>query len=401
MAKFENELDIAVAQQSIAKQKINILQAFVDNPDLAKISKQLSDNTNVTCYIFSKSVAFRIGKSSVKSISGYSGGFKTSFGTNKDSKTVFGHYSVPSILTKENKVTLVAAYWLLMHPERVKSESDKTEAVETEQVVQTQTALKKIIKEYGQVKLKVGDAMFDVDDFAQVTGRPKADMVFKYRGNSVIFVSHKKGSKAGDFQQYGGLASDLGIRTRSDTSRFQKIESFLSKLDEVLNAVGVSKDSQKRYDFNKLKKGSNFAQLIDDENIAYTVMFGKDYHTKKMGLNNCSILIDGDIMFTPVKDMGLNVFELTGSYHHMPNPELMTTKPRFSLDNLGIYAPAVFIMKSEQQGLSQAGYANARAVIWPNNKVIESYRTKFDDAYTIIKSKDKNKIEALKKEMLK
>jgi hypothetical protein len=81
MAKFENELDIMAAQRAVTKVKTKLLEVFVANPDLAKLSNTLSDNSAVTCYIFSKSVAFRIGKSSVKSIPGFSTGFKTSFTT--------------------------------------------------------------------------------------------------------------------------------------------------------------------------------------------------------------------------------------------------------------------------------------------------------------------------------
>lgn len=400
MAKFENELDIMAAQRAVTKVKTKLLEVFVANPDLAKLSNTLSDNSAVTCYIFSKSVAFRIGKSSVKSIPGFSTGFKTSF-TKGSAKAVYDPFIIPMNISKENMVVLVSAHWLLKYPDRVKSESDKTEAVESEQVVQTKDALKKLIKEYGSVRLKVGDHVYEVDDFDQVSGRPKADMVFKYKKENVVFVSHKKGSKPGDFQQYGGFSSDLGIKDRKDAARYKAIEAFLKKVDEVMEGLGVKKDSQKRYDFNKLKKGSNFADLINDESVANTVMFGKDYKSGKVGLDNCSILIDGDIGFIPVKNKSLNVFELMGSYHTTVNPALLKTKKPFNLKALGIYAPSMFLIKSEQQGLNQAGYANVRAVIWPNNAVVQGYTKKFNDIYKAIKSKDKTRITQIKKELLK
>lgn len=400
MAKFENELDIVAAQRSVTKVKTKLLEVFVANPELAKLSNVLSDNSAVTCYIFSKSVAFRIGKSSVKSIPGFSTGFKTSF-TKGSAKAVYDPFIIPSNISKENMVVLVSAHWLLKYPDRVKSESDKTEAVESEQVVQTKDALKKLIKEYGSVRLKVGDHVYEVDDFDQVSGRPKADMVFKYKKENVVFVSHKKGSKPGDFQQYGGFSSDLGIKDRKDAAKYKAIETFLKKVDEVMEALGVKKDSQKRYDFNKLKKGSNFADLINDESVANTVMFGKDYKSGKVGLDNCSILIDGDIGFIPVKNKSLNVFELKGSYHTTVNPALLKSKKPFNLKELGIYAPAMFLIKSEQQGLNQAGYANVRAVIWPNNAVVQGYTKKFNDIYKAIKSNDKTRITQIKKELLK
>jgi hypothetical protein len=400
MAKFENELDLAAAKRSVTKSKEALMDMLAEAPELLKISKMLSDNDSVKCYIFSKSVAFRIGSSSIKTIPGWSSGFKTSF-SKGSAKAVYDPFKVVSYTSKENMVILISAYWLLKHPDRVLSESDKTEAVESEQVVQTKDALKKLIKEYGSVQLKVGDKTYEVDDFDQVSGRPKADMVFKYKKENVVFVSHKKGSKPGDFQQYGGFSSDLGIKDRKDASKYKAIETFLKKVDEVMEGLGVKRDSLKRYDFNKLKKGSNFADLINDESVANTVMFGKDYKTGKVGLDNCSILMDGDIRFIPVKGKSLNVFELKGTYHTTVNPALLKTKKPFNLKELGIYAPAMFLIKSEQQGLNQAGYANVRAVIWPNNTVVQGYTKKFNDIYKAIKSKDKTRITQIKKDLLK
>lgn len=398
MAKFENELDLVKAKHSVEKYKIQILELFASTPALATLSKTLLDNSNVYCYIFSKSVAFRIGKSSIKSIPGYTAGFKSSF-SNKTSKDIFESFSL-STQNSSNNVILIAAYWILMHSSRVRSESDKTEAVESEQVIKTQAALSAIVKEYGSIKLLIGDESYDVDNFNQVMGRPKADMVFTYKNTPVIFVSHKKGSKPGDFQQYGGFANDLDIKNRGDAKIYKDIDIFLAKIEKIMETLGVQKDKQGRYDFNYLKKGSNFACLIDDEQIAYTTMFGKNYKTKKVGLDNCSILIDGDIIFKST-NMGLNVFRLEGSYHTTVNPALLKSKPHFKSDKNDLYSPAMFLMKSESQGLSQGGFANCRAVIWPNNQVIRSYSTKFDAVWAAVNSKNKNLIEKYQKELLK
>ena len=161
------------------------------------------------------------------------------------------------------------------------------------------------------------------------------------------------------------------------------------------------KDANGRYDFNALRKGANFGKLIKDEGVARTVMFGKDYKTNVPGLNNCSILIDGDIVFKPVKGKGLNVFKLEGSYHTEVNPCLLATKPTFKADASDIYSPAMFIYKSEAQGLAQGGFSNVRAVIWPNNPVIQSYRKQFDEVYAAVKNKDKKAIDAFRKDLLK
>jgi hypothetical protein len=404
MAKFDNELDLKKAKTAYMKKdtKMFLDAVFADNK-IAQQTIQKLKTGNATCYIFAKSVAFRVGKGSIKSIPNYATGFKTSFPGTKLAKDIFYSGNVPSLrpLGKTDLVLFCAMYYLIYHNDKVKSESDSTEAAETEQVVQTQEVLNKIVKEYGSVKLVVGKKTYDVDTFHQVAGRPKADMTFNYKGNPVIFVSHKKGGKPGDFQQYGGFAADLGISTKAEAARVPEIHKFITEIEEVCVALGLKKDGNGRYDFNALKKGSNFAKLIHDSKVAYTVMFGKDYSSGTLGLNNCSILIDGDIMFKPVKGKGLNVFKLEGSYHTTLNPILETTPKPFKSDANDIYSPAMFIMKSEAQGLNQAGFSNVRAVIWPNNAVIKGYSKKFDDLYAAVKSKNKQQLAEFRKELLK
>ena len=402
MAKFENDLDLTKAHKEAVKVK-NALTKLVNGskPLRSSIDKLLTNN-KVLCYIFSKSIAFRIGRSSIKNIPNYSAGFKTAFPGNGLAKKYYFPIKVPTNpktnLNKYDIVYYASVYFLIYYFNRVKSESDKTEAVESEQVVKVQNDLKKLIKEYGSVRLKVGDELYDVTDFKQVSGRPKADMVFTNKGNNVIFVSHKKGGAPAAFQQYGGFAADLQIKDKGDASKYPQVYKFIEDIEMVCKGLGVSKDATGRYDLNDLRKGTNFARIITNEHVAHTVMFGKDFKSNKVGLDNCSILIDGDIIFKPIRT---NTFELKGSYHTYVNPVLKKRKVPYQSNSSNVYTPAMFLLKSEQQGLRQAGFANARAVIWPNNKIIQGYRKQFDDMYNAVKSKNNNKIKSIKEEYLK
>lgn len=377
--KFKNEVDV------------ELLRQYASGLDLEhRYSDRLIEDSDVSVVIFKNSVTFRKGSSSVKTIEDFPKGFKTS-----GSVTQYKNSN-----TKIDRVLGAALYFLKYHPERVKTESDKTEAVETEQVVQTQAALQKLIDEYGSVRLKVGDEFYEVDSFKQVSGRPKADMTFNFKNKSVIFVSHKKGSRAGDFQQYGGVA-DLGIKNESDMKKYPAMEEFRLEVRQIFQAMGQVVNQQDRYDFNAFKKGGNLAKLINDENVAHTVMFGRDYHTKNPGLDNCSILIDGDIIFAPIKGLGANCFELKGSYHEQVNPCLLRNPPKFRADPDDIYAPVMFYMKSESQGLNQGGFMNSRFVVWPNNKTVRLYTKKFGELKSAVDRKDTNKLTQLSKELLK
>ena len=102
---------------------------------------------------------------------------------------------------------------------RVKSENDKTEAVESEQVLKVQNDLKKLIKEYGSVRLKVGKVKYDVDDFRQVPGRPKADMIFTLKGKPVIFVS-------GHFNNFELLAMKIEMLGINLSAIYRPLNNF-------------------------------------------------------------------------------------------------------------------------------------------------------------------------------
>ena len=244
----------------------------------------------------------------------------------------------------------------------------------------------------------VGKVKYDVDDFRQVPGRPKADMIFTLKGKPVIFVSHKKGNQPAAFQQYGGFAADLGIKVKDDAKKYPEVFKFLDDVDMTLKGLGVSKDNQGRYDLNDLRKGSNMARMIFDEKVAYTVMFGKDYGSSNPGLDNCSIILDGDIIFKPIRT---NTFELKGSFHTKIHPLLDERRMKHKSSPGDVYSPVMFILKSEQQGLKQAGLTNARAVIWPNNKIAQGYAKQFEDMFKGVKSGNKSKIKTLKEEYRK
>jgi len=401
MAKFENDLDLSKARSAALKVQKTFNERIAADPSIIKILNSLEKNKSIECFIFSKSIAFRIGRSSVKTIQGFASGFKSSFLGGVIAKKVFIPTKLPASSKKYSKsevVFLCAVYYLLNHFKKVKSESDKTEAVESAQVMKVQNDLKKLIKEYGSVRLVVGKQTYDVDSFKQVPGRPKADMVFTYKNQPVIFVSHKKGGAPAAFQQYGGFSADLGIKSKPDAKKYPEIYKFLDDIDTTLKALGVSKDREGRYDLNDLRKGSNMARMIYDENIANIVMFGKDFNTKRVGLDNCSILIDGDIIFKPKR---LNTFELQGSFHTSINPVLQKTKKPYKANPNDVYSPVMFIIKSEQQGLKQAGLTNARAVIWPNNNVAQTYSKQFETMFNAAKSRNASRIKSIQEEYKK
>ena len=408
MAKQANELDLSVVKRKLSNltAKQNWEKIFNSlTPTHSKYLQVLSTNKSVNCHIFSGSIAFRIGKSSVKSLQDYPTGLKGGIPSGKNCNDVFlnTHYSSALNVTKDKFIIVAAHYFILNHFDRVKTESDKTEAAETEQVIKTQDKLKQIIKEFGEIRLKIGDNIYQVDKFDQVSGRPKADAVFSFKGKPVVFLSLKKGSKPANFQQYGGIG-DLDIKG-ADVSQYPVIKSFTESIDKIFEAFDIKKNVTNKYDFNYFEKGAYFGQIVSDPIIGCKVMFGKDFGTNAngsqvFGVNNCNATIDGDIIFRNVNKT-LNTFELDGEYHISINPyEYKKVKlPVFNEND--IYSPVMFFAKSESQGLNQLGYENVRFNIWPKNEVATRSIMNFKEIMAAINSRDTRKINDLRSKYVK
>jgi hypothetical protein len=380
-AKFDNNLDIkdiiAFAKQHESKimdsQTETSLEAYEHFKSVIKLNPKV--------YVFAKSIAYRMGRSSIKSITGFKDGFKASFGKDKSSESLLD----PAVYTSNSKIGTVAKFALLIaarHPEFIASEDDKTEKQETEETIRTVQAIKALLQdmEEDHIRIIIGSKEFKVDGFRQIDGRPKADMAFTYKGRDQIFVSHKLGSKPADFQQYGGIVNDLGYLKNSRKSNIVKgasheyINGFLSSIDSILSTVyNVKSDKNGIFSFKDVKKGTNFAIPISDNNIAGLVMFGKNYNSGKLGLDNVHILVDGNIILDSVGKG--NAYVIKGSYHTMINPTIPGSKDRFPTK--APYQPMLFVMRSASQGLNQGGFLNARVVIWPRNSITNNYYTKY------------------------
>jgi hypothetical protein len=153
---------------------------------------------------------------------------------------------------------------------------------------------------YSPISVYVQDlgVVFDVDKLDRITKvgeedtykrTPKCDFVLKDKNNkSLVFISHKTGTNASDFHQYGGI---------TDLYNNDSIKNYLKKL-EILYKDSSEKD--KKIKNNPFKNGvlqeSVFSENVDNDVILKSI-FGINYNSGPYGLNNVHLVSQGPFNF--------------------------------------------------------------------------------------------------------
>jgi len=144
----------------------------------------------------------------------------------------------------------------------------------------------------------------DIVTATTVPKTPKADFSFdNSKGERVIFISHKAGSKAKDFQQYGGVTL---------MADHPEVKSFVDAVKENLQ------------DPNQMEPGRGFRRKVKDPELIRKIVYGFDFQPKEnYGINNVQGLLQGPLRFTKIdkEDTGEPIYELS-SNHTILNPNL-------------------------------------------------------------------------------
>lgn len=111
------------------------------------------------------------------------------------------------------------------------------------------------------VPIKVKSTIYDVYDILKTPGTPKSDFHFlNIKGEEIVWMSHKDGSKATDFQQWGGISKNVpNTHNHKETKEFLKElkDNFKTGLPPASNVVKTIKDNVLK---NKSVYGDNFKQ---------------------------------------------------------------------------------------------------------------------------------------------
>ena len=163
------------------------------------------------------------------------------------------------------------------------------------------TQLNEMLEEMKQgkaeVNLVIGDKTVSVAKFISTPGTPKSDFhAVDASGNEVAWLSHKKGSKAKDFGQWGGM---------SDREMKVVYANMPEAKEEILK---FAKDVIDRYPDGAIPRATTLARKISNGKLRGISIYGNGFGGER-GPQNVDLVLQGDPLFKG------NKLVATGSAH--------------------------------------------------------------------------------------
>jgi hypothetical protein len=184
---------------------------------------------------------------------------------------------------------------------------------------------------YATIPIKIGRKTYQIDRAESTPGTPKSDFhLLDASGKEVVWISHKDGRSARDFQQWGGISqkSEPGIYAHKETQKF------------------IS-DLKKKYP-NGLPPATSLYRKINDDKVKMFSVYGNQYGSS-MGRQNVTILLQGPITLSK-----------SGSFYKLGANQVHVNGE--SVDSDGFEPVFMAIYKGDR---SDAGVKGTRIVIAP------------------------------------
>lgn len=184
--------------------------------------------------------------------------------------------------------------------------------------------------------IKIGKKVEKVGGLESTPGVPKSDFhMVDPEGNEVFWISHKLGSKANDFQQYGGMPE----------LKFTNSKDMLKFVDDVKQEI------KKLTGGEALPPKTAFARKVTDKKIIMMTLFGKEYKNSPDSRQNIDVLYQGPMNLKRLGERkGIPIYTITSNH-----TELHGTMPR------GEYEPYYYVRP--EQAKNQFGIRAARFFI--------------------------------------
>lgn len=156
------------------------------------------------------------------------------------------------------------------------------DAALTDIIAKLQKLLEKEQKPY--IPVDINGKTVKCAGFESTFGTPKSDFhILDTEGNMVAWISHKKGTRAKDFQQYGGMVELAG------NAELQKFVDDVKEQLKEQDSAGV------------LPMKTAFARKVDDKSVKMKTLFGKDYKSSGPdSVQNIDVLYQGVLDFKKV-----------------------------------------------------------------------------------------------------
>ena len=155
------------------------------------------------------------------------------------------------------------------------------------------------------IKIKIGNRTYDVFDAISTPGNPKSDFhLIDIDGKSIAWISHKDGSTAKHFQQWGGLSSSKEPKVASHRETIK----FIEDLKEYCKAKGLT----------GLPRATTVARKIADKNLkmlsVYGNLYGGNYSTQ-----NVTLMLQGDVSL----NKNYNSYSITAKHTHLNGDDMV------------------------------------------------------------------------------
>ena len=148
-----------------------------------------------------------------------------------------------------------------------------------------------------EIELVIGDKKVKVAKFISTPKHPKSDFhAVDASGNEVAWLSHKKGSKARDFGQWGGM---------SDREMKVVYANMPEAKEEILK---FAKDVIDRYPDGAIPRATTLARKISNGKLRGISIYGNGFGGER-GIQNVDLVLQGDPVFKG------NKLVATGSAH--------------------------------------------------------------------------------------
>lgn len=180
------------------------------------------------------------------------------------------------------------------------------------------------------IPIKVDGKVYNVFTAQTTPGTPKSDFhLVDIDGKEVVWISHKDGRTAKDFQQWGGISQ----RSEPKIFAHPEVQSFVSDLKEAYP--------------NGLPRATTLYRKIRDNKLKMLSIYGNEYG-QRLSRQNVSVMLQGPVR---LRKSG-RYYELDSNHVHY-NGDPMT----------GEYEPVLTaIYKGDR---SDAGVKGTRIVIMP------------------------------------